>query len=104
MIKKALDDTGYGVDPVKYSQEVIAKKDSIYNGEADMIIEITKNGMADLKKSDNNITLNGEYKKVAGIPGLYYYQITDGKITKLITSRKWNPGANSQTAKEAMKK
>lgn len=104
MIKKALDDTGYGVDPVKYSQEVIAKKDSIYNGEADMIIEITKNGMADLKKSDNNITLNGEYKKVAGIPGLYYYQITDGKITKLITSRKWNLGANSQTAKEAMKK
>lgn len=103
-IQNALNITGYGVDPVTYSTEVMKKGQDIYNGDADMTITISKQQMKELKSDDYKITVDGDsYTKVDNIPGLYYYKITDSYIEELITrGDNWILGNNSKTAKGAM--
>lgn len=104
-IKNALTTTGYGVDPVKYSSLFMEneRKQSVYDGEADMTITISKKQMQSFKSDEFKITLDGNYAKVAGIPNLYIYKITDSTINDLIKERRWTTGENSKTAKEAAK-
>lgn len=104
-IQSELKTTGYGVDPVKYSTLFMEKEEtqSVYDGTADMIITIPKKQMQKFKSDEFEITLNGDYTKVDGIPNLYSYKITDSTITDLM-DRRWTLGENSKTAKEVMSK
>lgn len=111
-IQSALQNTGYGVDPVTYSTKVMNKGQSIYDDAADMTITISKSQMTDLKKYNYKIIVDGDnYTKVDDIPGLYYYMIPDKPIDEnvslkisdlIVRGPNWILGNNSETAKEAM--
>lgn len=109
-ISKALQNTGYGVDPVDYSKAVIAQGEKVYDQKADLVINLDAdtNIISDIKKLD--LDLGGKYTEVKDIPGLYYYTMSDDLKSLLSkTNSDWSSwdnikGINSKTAVENVKK
>lgn len=101
-IQNALNSTGYGVDPVEYSTQVMAKAQKVYDGDAEVTITLSQSQMDNLKKE--SLEFSGKYNnKVRDIPGLYYYTMDNTFKTNYGIITKWNLGENSNTAKEAIK-
>lgn len=101
-IQNALENTGYGVDPVKYSTKVMEKGQKVYDDTAEVTITLSQSQMDDLKKE--SLEFSGAYNnKVENIPGLYYYTMSNNFKTAYGINTNWKPGNNSETAKGAIK-
>lgn len=101
-IQNALENTGYGVDPVKYSTKVMEKGQKVYDDTAEVTITLSQSQMDNLKKE--SLEFSGAYNnKVENIPGLYYYTMNNNFKTAYGINTNWKPGNNSETAKGAIK-
>ncbi len=101
-IQNALENTGYGVDPVRYSTKVMEKGQKVYDDTAEVTITLSQSQMDDLKKE--SLEFSGAYNnKVENIPGLYYYTMSNNFKTAYGINTNWKPGNNSETAKGAIK-
>ena len=101
-IQNALENTGYGVDPVKYSTKVMEKGQKVYDDTAEVTITLSQSQMDALKKE--SLEFSGAYNnKVKDIPGLYYYTMNNTFKTAYGINTNWTLGNNSKTAKEAIR-
>lgn len=101
-IQNALENTGYGVDPVKYSTKVMEKGQTVYDDTAEVTITLSQSQMDALKKE--SLEFSGAYNnKVKDIPGLYYYTMNNTFKTAYGINTNWTLGNNSKTAKEAIR-
>ena len=104
VIQNALNVTGYGVDPVKYSAGVMQKGQKVYEETPEFDVILTEDEMKSLR--DKSLEFSGTCNNAStkDIPGLYYCNMgTDFKnsFTHGITIN-WKLGNNSETAKEAI--
>ncbi len=101
-IQTALNTTGYGVDPVTYSHQIIGNQNGkgengTYTEDYDLRVTLDSDDVTKLK--NESLDLTGKFNnKVKDIPGLYYYKMKDEFVNSYHIDRKWTPGENSKTA------